>query len=44
MRKKRIHHLLPLILLMVNGTFLIRDAELDPQVMPGKQVRGPIRG
>ena len=29
---------------MVNGTFLIRDAELDPQVMPGKQVRGPIRG
>jgi Amidohydrolase family len=28
---------------MVNGTFVIRDAELDPTAMPGRAVRGPIR-
>ena len=28
---------------MVNGTFVIRDAELDTTAMPGREVRGPIR-
>jgi hypothetical protein len=28
---------------MVNGTFLIRDEELDTKAMPGKPVRGLIR-
>ena len=27
---------------MVNGTFVIRDQELDTKAMPGKAVRGPI--
>lgn len=28
---------------MVNGTFVIRDEELDPEAMPGRAVRAPIR-
>ena len=28
---------------IVNGNFLIRDAELDTKAMPGQPVRGPIR-
>ena len=28
---------------IVNGTFLIRDAELDAKAMPGRAVRAPIR-
>ena len=28
---------------IVNGTFLIRDEELDPKAMPGQPIRGPIR-
>ena len=28
---------------MVNGTFVIRDEELDTKAMPGQAVRGQIR-
>jgi hypothetical protein len=28
---------------IVNGTFLIRDEELDPKAKPGQPVRAPIR-
>ncbi len=28
---------------LVNGTFVIRDEELDPKAMPGRAVRAPIR-
>ena len=28
---------------LVNGSFLIRDEELDPKAMPGRAVRAPIR-
>ena len=28
---------------IVNGTFLIKDEELDPTAMPGQPIRGPIR-
>ena len=27
---------------LVNGTFVIRDEELDPKAMPGQAVRSPI--